>query len=142
MDDFDLKIFCDGGARGNPGPAACGFVAKKDDKVIFKKSKYLGVTTNNVAEYSAVIEALRWMIAKKIFSSRATLFLDSQLVVRQLKGIYKIKKPHLKSCYLKIKKMEKNFLSVEYIYVPRERNRLADELLNQELDKNSKTNFT
>jgi ribonuclease HI len=136
MNNFDLKIYTDGGARGNPGPAACAFVVEKNNKTLFKKSKFLGVTTNNVAEYSAVIEALEWMEAKKLFSKKTAFFLDSQLVVRQLKGIYKIKKEHLKNCYLKIKKLEEKFSSIEYFYVPREQNFFADELLNQELDKN------
>ena len=136
MNNFDLKIFTDGGARGNPGPAACAFVVEKKGKTFFKKSKYLGVTTNNVAEYSAVIEAFEWMTANKLFFEKVAFFLDSQLVVRQLKGIYKIKKEHLKDCYFKIKKLEEKFSSIEYFFVPREENFSADELLNQELDRN------
>lgn len=128
-----MIIYCDGGARGNPGPAACAFVVYDDTKKhIFTGGKYLGETTNNQAEYSAVIEALKWVTTQ----SSITFFLDSELVVKQLKGEYKVKDENLKikkeeidklivNCRLKIK---------NFIHIPRERNSVADKKVNQILD--------
>lgn len=129
-----IKIYCDGAARGNPGPAACGFVSMDDGRVIQKQGKYLGVTTNNVAEYEAVILALEWL--KERHSAGAELFLDSQLVVRQLTGMYKVKDKNLLALVLKIKTLEKNLgAPVFYNNIEREKNRLADFLVNKILDE-------
>ena len=138
MKNSILTIYSDGGARGNPGPAACAFVVEENGKTIFKKAKFLGRATNNVAEYLGVMEALKWLLENKnTVSCQIVLKLDSQLVVRQLTGVYKIKKEHLKDLFIKIKSMERKLPQLEYLYIPRSQNKLADSLLNKELDKKS-----
>lgn len=130
-----LKIFTDGGARGNPGPAACGVIIKdENDKVIGKFSKYLGERTNNQAEYEGVILALTE--AQKFGQVEIAFYLDSLLVVNQLKGSYKVKEPELQKLFVKIWNLSQKFKKITYTHVPRAMNALADRLVNEELDKN------
>ncbi len=132
-----LKIYCDGGARGNPGPAAAAFIVVRDGKVIFSKSKYLGVSTNNYAEYSGVLIAVEWL-SKNIKERKAGVrfFLDSELVTNQLKGNYKVKSNNLKPLVLKIKEKEKRIpFRISYGSVSRSKNKLADHLVNKVLDR-------
>ncbi|MDP2860941.1 MAG: ribonuclease HI family protein [bacterium] len=146
-----LFIFTDGGARGNPGPAAIGVVIKdQDHKVIGQISQTIGHATNNVAEYKAVIAGLRWIIERhkgtkaqrcrgaegtEVWSCRVNFFLDSTLVVNQLSGKFKIKNADLKKLALEAKALEKSFGGpVSYTAIPREKNREADFLVNQALD--------
>jgi ribonuclease HI len=143
MESYDsehvLKIFCDGGARGNPGPAASAFVILYKNKTLFEKAKLLGRQTNNYAEYSTVLLAMSWLKQniKKLDITNINFFLDSELVVRQLMGIYKIKNLGLKKIYLKIKKHESILaINTSYTHVPREKNRRADYLINKILDEN------
>ena len=101
-----LKINTDGGSKGNPGPSAVGVVIRLDDKIVEKYRKDIGITTNNVAEYTAVLEALR--LAKSILALnkniiKIELFSDSKLLVNQLKGLFKIKAAHLKEYIVNIK---------------------------------------
>ena len=113
-----LNIYTDGGARGNPGPAASSFVAIDEGKVIHKNSLYLGVRTNNEAEYEAVILALSWLINNlDILEHKDIVFkLDSELVARQLSGIYKIKSPNLRILVTKIKNLESRLeKKIQYI---------------------------
>lgn len=132
-----ITINCDGGARGNPGPAACACVFTKEGKVMLKKSKFLGETTNNVAEYNAVLLALQETLASD-FKEELVFVLDSQLVVNQLVQKFKIKNENLKKIFLQIKMLEKELnLKVLYTYVPREKNKVADYLVNKTLDENS-----
>lgn len=134
-----LKIYCDGGARGNPGPAAAAFVVEKNGKAIFKGHKFLGQSTNNVAEYSAVSLASRWLV-KNIGEAIDEVYfvLDSELVAKQLAGVFKIKNENLKSLYFTIKELEERIpAKVFYTVVPRTKNRLADFLVNKVLDENS-----
>ena len=87
-----LSIFCDGGARGNPGPAASAFVVRDSTgKTLHKQGFYLGTATNNQAEYQAVIESLKWLLNNCKTDQLVNYYLDSLLVVNQLKGLYKIK---------------------------------------------------
>lgn len=133
-----VKIFCDGGARGNPGPAACAFVVLVGEQVKHKEGIYLGKNTNNFAEYSGVINALTWIVKNNGKYKGLTLnfFLDSQLVVNQLSGKYKIKNEILRDLSEKIKKLESMVGSTFiYNYIPREKNRLADFLVNKTLDE-------
>ncbi len=135
----NLTINCDGGSRGNPGPAACAFVVSNDEVVIYKQSKFLGVTTNNDAEYSAVVLALNWFLKYKFLSkiSHIKFILDSELVVRQIRGIYKIKNLKLRNHYLNIKSIINSVgVEVEFQNVERQKNKLADRLVNEELDRN------
>lgn len=135
----DLNIFCDGGSRGNPGPAACAFIAELKGKPIHNQSKFLGKTTNNVAEYNAVLLAVNWLVKNKSkYSFSKIIFnLDSLLVVSQLKGKYKIKNENLRNLFFSIKKLEEEInIPVDYKHIYREKNKLADLLVNKNLDKN------
>jgi len=134
----NLFVYCDGGARGNPGPAAAAIVIEKDGKVIHKESKYLGRGTNNEAEYSGVILGLEWVSKNITGTEKITFILDSQLVANQLSGKFKVKNENLRNRYFTAKTLEKK-ISVGIIYesVSRERNKIADFLVNKELDENS-----
>lgn len=130
-----LKIYCDGGARGNPGPAASAFVVVGNyEKILVKKGKYIGATTNNVAEYMAVLLALDW-VAKNNITLSPTFFLDSQLIVNQLNGVYKIRDKKLIHLAHKAKEKEK-ILQVKIFYrlIARSQNKTADFLVNKALD--------
>ena len=133
-----IIVYCDGGSRGNPGKSASAFVVKKKGKVVRSGSLFLGIATNNVAEYSAVILALDWLSKNpSVFPAEITFVLDSQLVVRQLAGLYKVKNKKLKELYIKIKYLENKIGNkITFVSVEREKNILADSLVNKELDKN------
>ncbi len=133
-----MIIYCDGGSRGNPGPAASAFVATKDDKVLFSQGKFLEINTNNYAEYSAVILGLEWLIKSNV-TEDVIFNLDSQLIERQINGFYKIKSPILKPLFDKAKiKIAKLKCNVKFIWNYRSDNKLADELVNETLDKHPK----
>lgn len=134
----EIIIHTDGGARGNPGPAACAFVAEINGKVIQKNSQYLGTSTNNFAEYKGVILALKWMIDNKESlegNTSVIFYLDSELIVRQILGIYKVRDEKLKDLFLEViglmKKIDKK---ISYRNIPRAKNKEADYLVNKELD--------
>ncbi len=138
-----VSIYCDGGARGNPGKAASAFVVKNEEgKVIYEEGKYIGIATNNVAEYSAVFFALTWLLQMSRSNPPAggqitnvNIFLDSELVARQLRGEYKIKNKNLMEYVFKIKKLEKEIgREINYKNIPRSQNALADHLVNETLD--------
>lgn len=131
------RIYCDGGSRGNPGPAAAAFIVMDEkDKIIFSEGKYLGRTTNNEAEYNAVLIALSWL-EKNLKNKKIILFLDSLLVANQLLGKYKIKEERLRELVNKIKAIERRLNEqIIYSHIPRIKNKLADTLVNQTLDKN------
>ena len=130
-------IFTDGGARGNPGPAAIGVQFLDEEKeVLGELSETIGEATNNVAEYSAVKRALEHLpqIFEDTKAVQVAFFLDSQLVERQLKGEYKIKDQNLKEYADAIKVLERECASVVYNHVPRNENKEADRLVNEALD--------
>lgn len=132
-----IIIHTDGGSRGNPGKAACAFVAEEKNIVINKSAKFLGIATNNVAEYKGVLLALDWILETKVNADKIIFFLDSELVVRQLKGIYKIKNIDLQTLSIEIfSKIKKIATQTDFENVPREENKIADKLVNEELDKN------
>ena len=137
MSEEKLVIYSDGGARGNPGPAAAAFIINRNGRVIHSQAEYLGISTNNFAEYSGVLIALTWL--KRYLNQSdgiVKFFLDSELVVNQLKGEYKIKNPKLKVVMLKIKNIEKELnYKIEYDAIPRTKNKIADHLVNKALDK-------
>ena len=128
-----IEAFEDGGARGNPGPAAFGYVVKKDGQIIKSGNGYIGIATNNVAEYTAVIEALTWL-ESSYPKVNLTFYLDSELVVSQLSGIYKVKNSNIRNLIFKIRTLESNFGQVNYKHIPREKNKQADRLVNLALD--------
>lgn len=134
-----LKIFTDGGARGNPGPSAIGvFIKDGDGKELARIGKRIGVSTNNIAEYKAVVEALDWIIDNQhrlAKDARIYFFLDSNLVYSQVVGLFKIKNPNLRDLFFSIKKKEAGITSpISYKHIPREQNREADKLVNMALD--------
>ena len=126
-------IYCDGGARGNPGPAAYGFVIYDEQgSKIYEEGKSIGVTTNNVAEYTAVVAALKYVLSSIQYSVSSIQFLlDSKLVAEQLSGQWKIKNENLRSLYFTIKDLEHKIAAkFNYANVPREQNQEADRLVN------------
>lgn len=132
----NLSIFCDGGARGNPGPAASAFVVFDSKDIIFKDAKYLGKATNNEAEYNSLLMALEWLVGNSGGEDKVSITLDSQLVYKQVIGEYKIKSDKLKPLIIKVKKLEKEVGSlVSYHWSPRSANTTADLLVNKKLDE-------
>lgn len=131
-----LKIYCDGGARGNPGPAASAFVIfGTNGKVLAKSGRFIGHATNNVAEYKAVIFALEWLL-QNTKNQGALFFLDSQLVVNQLTGRFRVKDKKLIELSRIIKNLEKNFSGrIVYKNISRRQNKITDFLVNQTLGK-------
>ena len=127
-----VTIYTDGGARGNPGPAGIGVVLKFGDKQYFYK-KYIGETTNNQAEYQAVILGLEK--AKEIGAEEIDVFLDSELVQQQLTGQYKVKNQELAPLFVKVWNLSQSFKKVKYIHIYRADNKLADKLVNQAIDE-------
>lgn len=132
-----MTVFTDGGARGNPGPAAIGVqILDSERAVVGELSETIGEATNNVAEYTAVKRALEHLpaLVADSLGVQVAFFLDSQLVERQLTGAYKIKDVNLKVLAEAIKTLERNFASVSYTHVPRAENKEADRLVNEALD--------
>jgi ribonuclease HI len=128
-----LFIHTDGGARGNPGPGAIGIVIANEKKEIIKEiGKFIGRSTNNEAEYRAVVEALKTCEGKKNLDIE--FFIDSLLIVNQLNGKFKVKEPRMKKYFDEIKLLEKNFKSVKYTHIERSRNYAADKIVNEVLD--------
>ena len=137
MTEEFFKIFTDGGARGNPGKAAIGFVVfDKEGKEIKRGKKFIGEATNNIAEYQAVIEAMKFLKTRESRKKlKVDFFLDSLLVVNQLRGLYRIKNGNLAVRVMEIHSLEKETGGIfNYHFIPREQNKIADQLVNQALD--------
>ena len=139
---YDLiQINTDGGSRGNPGPAAIGVYASISGKKLFTISEKIGETTNNVAEYTAVIKALEKIHEQHIESKKILFVLDSELIVKQITGKYKVKLPHLQELKKKVVDLvkkgrdEKLINLMAFSHVLRERNKKADKLVNEALDQ-------
>jgi ribonuclease HI len=129
-----LTIYTDGGARGNPGPAGIGVVIfDSSNKVIKQTQEYIGETTNNQAEYKAVIKGLE--LARDLKASEIELKLDSELVVSQLREEYKVKNKDLAPLFVKAWNLLQGFDSVKITHVRRDKNHLADTLVNQAIDE-------
>lgn len=132
--DRKFTIYADGGSRGNPGPSASGFVIKDtDENIVFESGKYLGITTNNQAEYNAVKIALEK--AKELNAKEINVMLDSQLVVNQLNGIYRVNNRDLWPIHSYIKDLIKSFEKVNITHIRREYNKEADLMVNKILDE-------
>lgn len=137
--DMTINVYTDGGSRGNPGHSGYGLVIYDDNqKILFQESKYLGIKTNNEAEYAGLIGALIWInnnqnslkISKINFNS------DSQLMIRQLTGLYKVKAPNLIPIFLKAKDLINSISSpITFKDVRRDFNKLADQLANEAMDR-------
>ena len=128
-----VKIFTDGGARGNPGPAGIGGVIfDEQGEVIGEVSEYIGETTNNVAEYQALLATLQK--AQTLGAKSVDCFLDSQLVVRQMKREYKVKDARLAEIFVQVHNVSVHIGHVTFTHVPREQNKHADKLVNKAID--------
>lgn len=131
----EVITYTDGGARGNPGPAGIGVVIydAKTKTEIAHVSRYLGETTNNVAEYTALLAALEK--AKELGARVVHCRLDSELVVKQMNGQYKVRQPHLQTLFVKIHNIRQSFAKVSFEHVRREYNKVADRLANEAMDR-------
>jgi ribonuclease HI len=133
-----ISIFTDGGARGNPGPAALGvFIEDENKHELARIGKTIGEATNNVAEYSAIREGLSWALAnkEKLNIESINFYIDSQLAYSQLTGLYKVKNPRIREFVFEIRKIEAELkIPIFYNHIPRERNTKADLMVNQALD--------
>jgi len=138
-----IIIYTDGGARGNPGPAAIGAVIQKQGQTLKKYSQFIGEATNNQAEYEAVIFALKKV--KLLFGKRKAremeieIKVDSELVAKQLTHQYKIKEEDLQPLFLRVWNLMLDFKQISFSHLPRQQNKEADRLVNQALDKEEKT---
>jgi ribonuclease HI len=132
-----LRIFTDGGSRGNPGPSACAFVVYGvQNNILFESQKLLGIHTNNYAEYQGLQLALIWLSENFQDVSEVKFFLDSLLVVNQTNGKFKVKDQNILNEYLQVKKLLQNLLPLRcsFTHIPRELNKRADYLVNLALD--------
>ena len=130
-----VVIYTDGGARGNPGPAGIGVVIEENGVMIAEFGKYIGdKITNNWAEYEALVLAL--MEAEKLGLTKKTIEIrmDSELIVRQMQGVYKVKDKDLKVQYARVRELLSDFTAVEFVHIPREKNKEADRLVNEAID--------
>ena len=128
------KLYTDGGSRGNPGPAAYGYVLEAEDGTVFDaRGETIGVATNNVAEYRALVEGLRAAAAAGVDDLEVVS--DSELLVKQMRGEYKIKNAALRELSLEATRLGREIGAVRYRAVRREQNELADRLVNEALDR-------
>ena len=131
-------VYTDGAARGNPGPAAASFIiTSSKGEILVREGLFLGIATNNQAEYRAVKAVLEKLVLKfgNDLPVKVELCSDSTLVVNQLSGNYKIKNPQIKTFVLQIKQLESKVGKIFYRHIPRSQNALADEVTNEVLDK-------
>jgi ribonuclease HI len=127
------RLFTDGGARGNPGPAAYGYVLESEDgSVLAARGEAIGTATNNVAEYRALLAGLEK--ALELGVNELEVVSDSELLVKQMRGQYKVKNAALRDLSLQAASLAREFGSVSYTAVRREHNELADQLVNEALD--------
>lgn len=135
---MEIKIFTDGGSRGNPGPSACAFTVLIDKKIVYQFAKKLGRATNNIAEYEGVLEALKYLKNNSELLnnfSQINFYADSLLIVNQLNGKFKIKNKNLLELILKAKQLEKEITpKIRYNAVSRPLNAITDALVNEILD--------
>lgn len=140
-----MDIFSDGGARGNPGPAACAFVVIAEGKVIYREGKFLGKMTNNQAEYNGVLLALNWLAdsGAKNLGSGVSFYVDSELIANQVNGNYKVKDQKLKELFSMVQNLLKRIPDkIFFKNIPRSKNKLADFLVNETLDNERNLSFT
>ncbi len=127
------RLFTDGGARGNPGPAAYGYVLEAEDgTVLAAEGRAIGSATNNVAEYSGLIAGLRK--AAELHVPDVEVVSDSELMVKQMRGEYRVKNAALRGLSVEAASLARQFANVEYRHVKRAQNELADRLVNEALD--------
>ena len=127
------RLFTDGGSRGNPGPAAYAYVLEADDgTVLDARGEAIGVATNNVAEYSALVAGLERAVEAGV--DELEVVSDSELMVKQMRGEYKVKNEALRELSLRAGRLARELGTVRYTAVRREHNKLADQLVNEALD--------
>lgn len=132
---MSVVIYTDGGARGNPGPAGAGFVIQENGATVKESGKYLGDgLTNNWAEYEALILALIEAKKSGLAGRKIEVRMDSELIVRQMTGEYKVKDKNLKLQHAKVRELLAHFPSAQFVHVPREKNKEADKLVNEAID--------
>lgn len=133
-----ISIYTDGGARGNPGPAAIGvYITDGNNKQLARIGKKIGEATNNIAEYSAILEGFAWLFENKakLGVSEVYFYMDSQLAYSQITGIYKVKNERIRDFIFQIRQKEAELgMSVFYNHVSREKNKNADLMVNLALD--------
>lgn len=132
-----IVIHTDGGARGNPGPAGIGVEIKDiDGSLLGTVSEYIGEATNNIAEYTAIVRALEHTatLVPDTKGVQLSIKLDSQLVERQMNGVYKVKDAGLKPLYERVKELVMEYASVTFTHIPRSENKAADALANEAMD--------
>ncbi len=130
---MELTIYTDGASRNNPGEAGAGIFILRDGKPAAKIARYLGTTTNNIAEYTAAIIGMEHAVS--LGATRVKLFADSELMVKQINGQYKVKNEGLKPLHEQVKRLMAKIGRVEVRYIPREQNKDADALANQAIDE-------
>lgn len=129
------SLYTDGGARGNPGPGAIGVVLENEKgEAVYELSKFIGECTNNEAEYVALWTGLQMAVSKEL--KKVDAFVDSELVVKQVNGEYKVKNARLKKMYQRVKSLISNFDQISFTHVKRSANKKADALVNEALDNN------
>ena len=130
-----FRIYSDGGARGNPGPSAYGIVVTKDGNVVYEKAEFLGINTNNYAEYRGLIAAISKAIEFK--ADEVEFVMDSELVIKQMNGEYKVKSPNIIELHRDAKALSSMIPKVRFTQVKRENPMIsrADFLVNREMDR-------
>jgi len=133
-----FKIYTDGASRGNPGEAGVGVAIydEKDNRTLVEIGEYIGVTTNNVAEYTALIRGLQ--AATKMHNGKIEIYADSELMIKQMKGEYKVKNEGLRPLYQQARALVAEFAACSFNHIPREKNKRADQLANQGIDNKGK----
>jgi ribonuclease HI len=132
---MSYKIYTDGASRGNPGKSGAGGIIKNENgEIIGSVSEYLGIQTNNYAEYTSLLLAIEKCLELGINQSKIEIFMDSKLVVEQVNGGWKVKSENIKIINIKIMELLKFFNNVSINYIPREKNKHADLLANKAMD--------
>ena len=128
-------LYTDGGSRGNPGPAGIGYVLKVKGERQIEVGKYIGRATNNQAEYQALIKGVKHAVRKKV--TDLSCYMDSELIVKQLNGEYRVKDAGLKPLFRHVVKLKGDLEIIKFLHVPREKNKQADKMVNFALDNSS-----
>ncbi len=129
MENESVIVYIDGSSRGNPGPSGIGVVVlnrHNPEEPLAQISRYIGITTNNVAEYEALIYALKWLLSNQFFN--AEIYLDSEFVYKQLMGEYRIKTPHIQILVKRVRILLNQFKQIDLQFKPRKENKLANRL--------------
>lgn len=128
-----VHLYCDGASRGNPGVSSFGIVVQNENSVLLEYSQCIGLATNNIAEWTALKIGLEKVL--ELGEKEVKVFMDSELVVRQMLGVYRVKDKKLKNFYQEVNLLKMKFEKFEIEHIPREKNKRADELANKALDE-------